>query len=225
VDYEPFSFPGTYADAFGEEEIVWLVEPSRRVSAPGYELRTVIRGVPCLGHDFDGIELVDSEHVDRTQLPFFDEWGNLAECVLIGELPCAIEIDERVESTVVRFSLDLHKSALKTTAAPRNLTLTVEVDGTGVEVADDWFEGGMLRLDALMPGSSRLRCCVTCLYSDYSPGGHGLMGMSCHRDVKEQYLAVRSKSDYWPVPVTEVVMETYVCREYERRVPGTGYRG
>ena len=49
--------------------------------------------------------------------------------------------------------------------------------------------------------------------------------MSCHRDAKEQYLAVRSKLDYWSVPVTEVVMETYVCPEYERRIPGTGYRG
>jgi hypothetical protein len=39
-------------------------------------------------------------------------------------------------------------------------------------------------------------CCVTCLYSDYSPGGHGLTGMRCHRDAKVQYLAVKSKAAY-----------------------------
>jgi hypothetical protein len=49
--------------------------------------------------------------------------------------------------------------------------------------------------------------------------------MSCHRGVKEQYLAVRSKADYWSVPVTEKVMETHLRPEYERHVPGTGYRG
>jgi hypothetical protein len=49
--------------------------------------------------------------------------------------------------------------------------------------------------------------------------------MSCHRDAKDQYLAVRSKADYWYVPVTEGVMETYLCPEYQRRVRGTGYRG
>jgi hypothetical protein len=51
------------------------------------------------------------------------------------------------------------------------------------------------------------------------------MGMQCHRDAKEQYLAVRSKQDYWSVPVTEDVPETYLCPQYQRRVPGTGYRG
>ncbi|HEV8650852.1 MAG TPA: hypothetical protein VG276_16000 [Actinomycetes bacterium] len=51
------------------------------------------------------------------------------------------------------------------------------------------------------------------------------MGMRCHRDAKQQYLAVKSKHDYWSVPVIEEVMETYLCPEYQRRTPGTGYRG
>jgi hypothetical protein len=49
--------------------------------------------------------------------------------------------------------------------------------------------------------------------------------MYCHRDAKEQYLAVRSKDDYWDVPATEHVMETHRCAEYAQRVHGTGYRG
>ena len=66
---------------------------------------------------------------------------------------------------------------------------------------------------------------MTSLYSDYSPGGHGLTAMQCHGDAKIQYLAVRSKADYWSVPVTEDVIETYKCDEYARRTPGTGYGG
>ncbi len=83
----------------------------------------------------------------------------------------------------------------------------------------------MLRLASQLPERTKLICCVTCLFSDYSPGGHGLTGMFCHRDAKEQYLAVRSKNDYWSVPVAEEVMETYVCEEWANRVSGTGYRG
>jgi len=51
------------------------------------------------------------------------------------------------------------------------------------------------------------------------------MGMRCHRGAKAQYLAVKSKREYCGVPVTEEVMETYLCPEYATRIPGTGYRG
>jgi hypothetical protein len=33
----------------------------------------------------------------------------------------------------------------------------------------------------------QLVCCITCLFSDYSPAGHGLTGIRCHRGAKEQY--------------------------------------
>ena len=85
--------------------------------------------------------------------------------------------------------------------------------------------GEQHRLEQALPPGAQLACCATCLFSDYSPGGHGLTGIRCHRDAKDQYLAVRSKRDYWSVPVTEDVPETYLCDEYQRRVPGTGYRG
>ena len=63
------------------------------------------------------------------------------------------------------------------------------------------YEECMLRLEAELPAGVRLVACVTCLYSDYSPARHGLMGMSCHRDAKSQYLAVSSKADDRKVPV------------------------
>lgn len=104
------------------------------------------------------------------------------------------------------------------------MRLSTTIDATDHVVVDDWFEDGLLHLgEALRP--DRLRCCMTCLYSDYSPAGHGLMGMRCHRDAGDDYLKVRNKAGYWPVPVTEEVPETYLCDQYRVRVPGTGYRG
>jgi hypothetical protein len=125
---------------------------------------------------------------------------------------------------VVRFELDLREQPDRPSYSPKNLRLSTIIDGTRHTVEDDRFEEATLGLDRVIR-PHRLRCCVTCLYSDYSPTGNGLMGMRCHRGVKEQYLRVKSKADYWPVPVTEEVPETYLCEEYEVRIPGTGYRG
>lgn len=222
----PFSFPGTYRDRRGEEPIVWRVIESRIATPPGhgprFEVHTTIPGVPCWGFDFDGLEPVDADDPKRVEVSMSDKTGELTDCVLTGDLPCIVESEGTQVAAAVTFSLDLSVSAQ---TAYKNLSLSVAVDGRDISVVDDWFEDGTRRLEAQLPEPHQLRCCVTCLYSDYSPGGHGLSGMACHRDAKEQYLAVRSKTDYWSIPVTEDLLETYVCSEYQRRVPGTGYRG
>jgi hypothetical protein len=81
-----FSFPGTYRDEPGEDAIVWRVVESRGRSppswGPGFELQTTIRGVPCWGYDFDGLEPVDSGHPDRARLSLSEKSGELCECLL-----------------------------------------------------------------------------------------------------------------------------------------------
>ncbi len=51
--------------------------------------------------------------------------------------------------------------------------------------------------------------------------------MACFRDNKENYLQVSSKADIFRIwdTLTEYVQETYLCPEFQRRRPGTGYRG
>ena len=65
------------------------------------------------------------------------------------------------------------------------------------------------------------------MYSDYNVYGNGAFGdMICHRQAKEEYLRVRSKQDFMRLRgPTERVQETYLCAQFVRRVPGTGYRG
>jgi hypothetical protein len=222
---KPMTFPGSYADQHGVENVTWVVQSS---TAPGwerrFEVRTTVRGVEVWGGDFDGLS-PDDESQEVRELVNLDASGSLSECVLGGLLPCHIEIEGVRHETVVRFELDLRAGPAHPPSNPKDLQLSVDVDDVTVTVVDDWLEDGVLRLEKELPDTTSLSCCVTCLYSDYSPGGHGLMGMSCHRDAKTEYLAVRSKTDYWKVPVTEDVPETYLCPEYQRRIPGTGYRG
>lgn len=220
----PFSFPGSYEDDQGRESIMWWILPTKRYGPDNrrYEIRAVVRGVPVSGLDFDALEPTDVGASDAAELPL-NPFGELDQCVLRGDLPCAVEVNGDQRATRIRFTLDLRSR--EPIRALDNLRLAVAVKGKTYEVADGWFEDGLQRLEGALPVGAMLVCCLTCQYSDYSPGGHGLMGIRCHRDAKPQYLAVRSKADYWSVPVTEEVPETYLCPEYQRRVPGTGYRG
>jgi hypothetical protein len=215
--FAPQTFPGSFEDDRGTEAVVWWFEPTVRYgpSDRRVEIHTVVRGVEVWGFQLDGLEPVESGQRRLT----VNAAGDLDQCVLGGELPCTLEVDGSRRPTTVRFTLDLRIDE------PKNLRLAADLDGVTVEVADDDFEQGLQRLEDSFPSGARLACCVTCLYSDYSPAGRDMIGIRCRREAKEQYLAVRSKRDYWSVPVTEEVPETYLCAEYERRVPGTGYRG
>jgi hypothetical protein len=96
-----------------------------------------------------------------------------------------------------------------------------------------WFEGEMLDVQGKLPPGTFMKACINCAFSDYSPYGHGLFGnMICFRANKAGYLTLPSgddfcKDDYFAVmsTVSETVQETYLCPEFERRKPGTGYRG
>jgi hypothetical protein len=227
-----FSFPGAFADQHGTEQITWHVSPATRRQPPGvmgYEIETTIRGVTFWGYDFDDLEPRDAAQAIAAGLPLSRLSGELSDSVIRGDLPCTIEINGQRAPAVVTFTLTLfsaERGPEPQYSSPKNLHLSLMVADQRCDVDDDWFEDGVLRLDqAARDVGARLVCCATCLYSDYSPAGHGLMGMRCHRGAKAQYLAVRAKLDYWSVPVAEDVMETYLCPEYERRIPGTGYRG
>jgi hypothetical protein len=218
-----FSFPGSYQDDAGVEPVRWRIVSTWSPGWwPGYAVIAAIRGVRVRGGDFD--KLLPQDRAAAEGVLTWDRAG-LTECVLAGDLPVTLESAAGPRPTAVRFELDLRR-ALPLPRRPRHvLRLSCVLEGVATAVTDDWFEDGMLALEARLPSGTRLRACITCLYGDYSPDGHGLSGMRCHRDAKEQYLTVRSAADYWRVPVTEEVLETYLCPEYERRVPGTGLRG
>ena len=86
----------------------------------------------------------------------------------------------------------------------------------------------MLDLQRQMPANTYLKACITCAFSDYSPDGSGSFGtLACFRGNKTGYRTVTGKKELFGIwhTMTEVVQETYPCPEFERRLPGTGYRG
>jgi hypothetical protein len=230
----PLSFPGSYADRDGTDEIEWRIVSDRPHSPiPDFLVHTEIRGVAFSEIDFDGLEPLNLEGT----APFpVDHNGFLTDCDLSGEFPCTIEREGQKQNCVLSFRLRLRStSGSPGTARDRtqSLRVAVTVDETTYE-ADGWdFEEVVLKLDKMLPDGARLICCLTCLFSDYSPyGGHGVLThMACYRSAKAQYLAfprrfdAKGKLEFARIPVAEYVPEPYLCNEYQHRVAGTGYRG
>jgi len=203
------TFPGTYEDDRGVEPLEWRISPTWPVGwAPGYAVSTVIRGVRVYGGDFD--VLLPRQRGDGQGLLRWDRLG-LVECVLGGDIPITVESGGFARPAVLRFALDLRRSSRDD---PRTgiLRLTCRLDGVETSVADDWFEDGLIALEAALPGDHHIMACITCEYADHSPIGHGLSGMRCRRG-----------ADVGGVPstagVAEEVLETYLCTSFRRRLP------
>ncbi len=111
-----------------------------------------------------------------------------------------------------------------------HLRIVLEFDGQQFAGSgtSGWFEDELLSIQAQLSEGVFIKSCINCLYSDYSPAGHGLFGgMMCFRNLKGEYRKVKSKQDFWALYGRQdrYVQETYLCPEFERRIPGTGYRG
>ena len=93
-----------------------------------------------------------------------------------------------------------------------------------------WFENELLDLQQALPNGTYIKACINCGLSDYWLGGNpSFGGLLCFRDSKADYRQVKSKSDLFKllgaIAKPLIVQETFLCPQFERREPGTGYRG
>ena len=207
---------GSFADDRGEEPVSWRVADSEHPRRQGtFDVTAQIRGVRVRGPHFGVLE-PDSP----TDAVSVNEANELVGGVLTVEVPMVTN-EPGIDRGLLTLTFDLtnervpHEPTAVGVLVLGDVTLGPSPAGTLEDVL------GCLERDPQF----RLRCCYTCGLSDYSPSGVELVGMRCHRDAREDYLAVRSKAGYWTVPVTEHVPEFYWCDRWEARQPGTGYRG
>jgi hypothetical protein len=212
---QPMSLQGSYADDDGSESVTWLIAESTRPGWRGrYEVTAEIRGVHVSGTDF-----TDLEPDEPTEVLALTEAGDLGIGHLTVRVPAKVNAGGSTEGDLV---LKFHLGSGKyEPVVDADLTVGDATFSTSQEERLEEVLGTIVKqLDG-----EEWECCLTCLLSDYSPWGNSNMGMRCHRDARQQYLAVRSKADYCSVPVTEDVPEFYRCDGYAKRIPGTGYRG
>ena len=214
------SYPGVYRDKYGVEQIV--------IHNDGKALTTTIRGVQFKGTTFDALESVQSLDVERLGLFRFRK-GYLdfysLECIMA--IP-VVTPKEQVEGLLA--------IRLRTGEVPSRVILSLElklgedsyVSKRRGDYKSGYFEDELLNLQAELPANTYLKACINCAFSDYSPyGTDTYASLACFRDNKEGYRNIRSKYDLFEIwdTMTEFVQETYLCPEFERRKPGTGYRG
>jgi hypothetical protein len=220
------TYPTRYRDRFGEERTTIVND--------GAMLTMVVRGVQFQGRDYDCLE--PSDAADPAQLSSFSFLhGDLCSCSLEADVPIPVVTSAGMVDGVLTFTLELGGPLPTGQMDREQLKLRLSVNGQVYHSPGKtgWFEGEMLDLQRLLPPGTFMKACINCALSDYSPYGHGLFGnMICFRTNKAGYRALPSGEDfdkdaYFSVieTVSEVVQETYLCSEFERRQPGTGYRG
>ena len=207
------AYPARNQDARGVE--------ATTIHNDGRTLRMVVRGLEFCGSDFDALAAPPGLDA-ATRASFSLVQGYLTDFVLEWKMPMGVAVGGRLTEARLDASLTLG-------SGHELLRLVLRWEGGVAESRErGWFEDAVADLQAQLPEGVSMRCCFACAFSDYHPAGHGLFGgLACFRDSKDGYLAVHSKGDLWPAwPTrTEWVQETFVCPEFQVRVPGTGYRG
>ena len=215
------TYEGTYTDLRGSEPIA--------MKNDGETLTTVIRGVIFSGPDFDALS--PCPEATTVQLSFFTlSGGDLCSCTFSLEMSLPMNVHDNETEAILRMQLNLGEPSLRGGIDSETLELDLTYDDVNVTSAgkSGWFEDELLNLQSQLPESDYLKTCINCQYSDYRVGGSGLFSsMMCFRNIKREYLAVKSKNDYIPLQGRHDrwVQETYYCPEFSRRKPGTGYRG
>ena len=219
-------YSGVYRDRWGEEKMV--------VRNDWTDLHMTLRGVEFVGRDIGGMEPKDK--VERPELePFVlnrypREAAELCACAIEYEVPVpAVEPGETtVGRLTVRAELGQPVGGGMLDHEALRLALTVGGETYQGSGTSDWFEDELLEIQAALPEGIYMKACINCAFSDYSVYGHGVFGnMLCFRNQKAAYLGVQDKDEYMDIMdgFIEFVQETYLCPEFERRRPGTGYRG
>ena len=194
----------------------------------GSHLKTFIRGVEFEGIDFESLEVCETSRItDRITV-----WQNqLCDCVINCEIPIQIQTIDNLVDTTLRIEYTLGKPQSDGKSLDEySLIISLQYDNatyTG-DTKSGYFEDEINRIQAQLPGNVFIRCCLNCMFSDYSPYGGGSFGsMLCFKNHKEEYVKVRCKADLWAIhdDFDKQVQETYICGEFLRRVKGIGYRG
>jgi hypothetical protein len=216
-----WEYPATYTDKHGSEAIV--------ISNDGKLLQFCLRGVEFSGWMFDDFEPQESATSDLTRQFTFAS-GALCACTIECQIPISVVVQRDTLAAQLHVRLVLGEPASNGGIDTEELELCLDLLNKSYrsDSKSGWLEHELLNLQKHLPEGMYIKACINCAYSDYSPYGNGLFGcMMCFRGCKSDYSRVKGKQAFFAIMnrATEQVQETYLCPEFEKRLPGTGYRG
>lgn len=220
------AYRGTYTDAHGREDII--------ITNDGTTLTTNIRGVELSGSDFDSFRPANG--TTESALNKFVLYGgrDLCACTITAEIPLPVIVHDQIVAGLLLMQLRLGPPRIEANRGidSEELQLTLKYNDYLLVSSEryGYFEDALNDIQGQMPQHHSIKSCINCLYSDYSVAGNGLYGcMMCFRNIKDQYLKVKTKDDYIDIEIEALherwVQETYLCPDFTVRIKGTGYRG
>lgn len=216
------AYPTRYRDSHGEL--------AATLSNDGSTLSMVLDGVRFEGPDFDGLAPVRPEAIALPSRFTLTTLGDLCACSLELELFLTVAGPRGDEEGRLEVRLALGAPSQRGGIDREELALALRLEDRRLvsPATSGWFEDELASLQKQLRDGEHLKCCFGCAFSDYSPAGHGLFGsLACFRRDKAGYAAAKTKEQLFALwtPAAESVQETHLCPEFERRAPGTGYRG
>lgn len=212
-------YPARYSDDKGEEVTT--------LRNDGKMLRMRVRDVEFSGSSFDDFEPVEETEA-AALISFHLNHKELCGCTIECDMSVTMVTGAGENEAVLHIRIILGVPDEYGRLEREEIHLMLHHAGHDYAGSGEsgWFEDELLEIQKALPAGVSMKACINCAFSDYSPYGHGVFGwMECYRDNKAAYRRVRSKADIFRVRYTEYVQETYLCPEFERRSPGTGYRG
>lgn len=214
-------YPAKYTDDNGTANTT--------ITNDGVNLRMTVRDVEFKSGNF--VTFRPAEQATTKQLGSFSlHRGYLCRCTIECDIPIPIHDNGNDTSGTLTIEIKLGGPAPKFGLESEEISIMLEYNervfsGSGTS---GWFEDELLEIQSQLPNGVYVRACINCQYSDYSPFGHGTFGdMMCFRNLKDEYAQVGTKEQFWPVHdrCDLRVQETFLCSEFQRRTPGSGYRG
>lgn len=220
----PVRYPATYRDVWGEEKTT--------IENDGKLLRMRVRGVEFTGSSFDSLEAPhDATEAQLSSFTLMTSYKMLCSCSIDCDIPIQVVTGSECIEATLRMHLDLGKPRPNGSLESMYLQLTLIV-GDAMFISSGksggWFEDELGDIQRALPEGIYMKSCINCAFSDYSIFGQGMYGdMACFRDNRQAYLAAQGKREWMSIwgTKTDQVQETYLCPEFQRRTPGTGYRG
>lgn len=211
--------PATFTDAVGSTDAV--------LSNDGSRVHLKVLGASFTSECLDDFAAVDDGPIPSRLLL---HKGGLCGYTLDFQAPMTLAEGSKDVSAVLRVCVKLGTPAERGNLSHESVQLRLSFDGVVEHTTKQHglFESALDELREHLPPGSRLKCCLGCDFSDYSPYGNGLFGtLYCFRTVKDRYRRVASKGDIFDLwdEAAGAVQETWLCDEWEARAADRGYRG
>lgn len=201
-------YPVEYKDAFGIEKC--------HFTADGQSLTITIRNIAFEGHfwDLSPVNNTKEEIEDHFNLEEFNYSDDSKGFKLIGyslkvQIPIKIINAENLEvDGLIHFNSQPH-------------SLEFEFEGTIYPFERPNFEYGLASEHTRSLHINHIKCCVNCIYSDYSPFGSDEYGdLMCFKNSKSEWLKIGYKGlkeiQNWNEVLTiERTQEAYWCDEFK----------